>query len=394
LNEARESTHEDWLAISTFGRQKMPRHSDIKSQLIFKGEGYDDQGNRYLKLALVGSDTDIPPFLATDVLTNPTKVLGELVNKGANIFSSTDQADFKRWLGKQKPLKDSFKVVARLGMSDGAFVRPGKIVGKPNKRLEVSFRHLDQQQLKKYHSKGTLEEWQSKIGKLCSGNSRLLFCASLALTGPILPLARGPRSGGFQLFGDAESGKTAAATVAGSIWGTLNRASGRFATVFAAGSLAIKYKIFQWSEDDLLQGILACQLDGLRLNKAPNGNVVQTVAGARAKLIAFLREKKPEFMDLRKGLPQAGSHKFGSVPGYIASFDKKNWIYLRSKDLTGIIGSGREAEQLKDQLINEGLMDSSAKRRIVQRRVFSGLKGNQGHKRVYAIRSKTLSTAS
>ena len=46
-----------------------------------------------------------------------------------------------------------------------------------------------------------------------------MFCASLALTGPILPLVDGPRSGGFQLFGPAESGKTAAAMVAGSIWG-------------------------------------------------------------------------------------------------------------------------------------------------------------------------------
>ena len=46
-----------------------------------------------------------------------------------------------------------------------------------------------------------------------------MFCASLALTGPILPLVNGSQSGGFQLFGRAESGKTAAAMVAGSIWG-------------------------------------------------------------------------------------------------------------------------------------------------------------------------------
>ena len=46
-----------------------------------------------------------------------------------------------------------------------------------------------------------------------------MFCASLGLTGPILPLVDGPRSGGFQLFGLAESGKTGAAMVAGSIWG-------------------------------------------------------------------------------------------------------------------------------------------------------------------------------
>ena len=47
----------------------------------------------------------------------------------------------------------------------------------------------------------------------------------------------------------------------------LNRASGRFATVFAAGSLAIKYEIFPWKRDDLLQAILSCQLDGLTRTK-------------------------------------------------------------------------------------------------------------------------------
>ena len=46
-----------------------------------------------------------------------------------------------------------------------------------------------------------------------------MFCASLGLTGPILRLVSGPRSGGFQLFGPAESGETAAAMVTGSIWG-------------------------------------------------------------------------------------------------------------------------------------------------------------------------------
>ena len=42
----------------------------------------------------------------------------------------------------------------------------------------------------------------------------------------------------------------------------LNRASGRFATVFAAGSLAIKYEIFRWNRQALLRAVLSCQLDG------------------------------------------------------------------------------------------------------------------------------------
>jgi putative DNA primase/helicase len=73
--------------------------------------------------------------------------------------------------------------------------------------------------LGKYRTRGTLLEWNQKIGALCQGNSRLMFAASLACTGPILALVSGPRTGGFQIVGPSEKGKTAAAMIAGSIWG-------------------------------------------------------------------------------------------------------------------------------------------------------------------------------
>jgi uncharacterized protein (DUF927 family) len=53
-----------------------------------------------------------------------------------------------------------------------------------------------------------------------------LFAISLAFAGPILRLVAGPKSGGFQIWGDAEVGKTTAAMVAGSVWGC-HRSEGR-----------------------------------------------------------------------------------------------------------------------------------------------------------------------
>lgn len=64
-----------------------------------------------------------------------------------------------------------------------------------------------------------MKDWQRKIGAVCAGNSRLMFAASLACTGPVLRFVSGPRTGGFQIIGKAELGKTAAAMIAGSIWG-------------------------------------------------------------------------------------------------------------------------------------------------------------------------------
>src|ERR1019366_5447930 len=71
----------------------------------------------------------------------------------------------------------------------------------------------------KYRCRGTLKDWKNNIGDLCKENSRLMFAASLACVGPVLRFVTGPRSGGFQISGKGETGKTTAAMVAGSLWG-------------------------------------------------------------------------------------------------------------------------------------------------------------------------------
>jgi putative DNA primase/helicase len=192
---------------------------DPADRITIEGEGHDEWGHRFFKFAVRGSDRNIAPFSAKEILDKPNALFGELTNAGANVFQQAARNNFLRRLDEHQPQSDKFKVVTRLGWNSGAFILPNEIVGQPSTTLEPSFRHLDPQLLAKYRVKGSLTDWQRKIGDLCSGNSRLMFCASLGLAGPILRLVSGPRSGGFQLFGPAESGKTAAAMITGSIWG-------------------------------------------------------------------------------------------------------------------------------------------------------------------------------
>jgi putative DNA primase/helicase len=205
--------------IAGVSRVKKKNISKVRSRVLIQGEGRDEWGSRYFKLAVRGADADIPPFSAKDLMEDSNKVFLELIHAGASTFQKSKRNELLRQLDNRKSETPKFKVVSRLGWNSGAFVLPRKIIGQPSTPLEPSFRHLDHQLLAKYRSKGTLQAWQNKIGKLCSNNSRLMFCASLGLSGPILPLVQGPRSGGFQLFGPAETGKTAAAMVTGSIWG-------------------------------------------------------------------------------------------------------------------------------------------------------------------------------
>ena len=171
----------------------------------------------------------------------------------------------------------------------------------------------------------------------------------------------------------------------------LNRASGRFATVFAAGSLAIKYRIFPWNRDELLQAILSCQLDGLRFAKAEQLAMDTSVSGLRRKLIAYLREHRSKFVNVNKRKLRLGSHKPGSAPGYVAKFPRKAWFYLTSHQLQGIIGNDTDAKSLKKELAAKKLMAiTSGGRYLVQRPFFSGETGNKGHIWVHAFRSRIL----
>jgi putative DNA primase/helicase len=63
------------------------------------------------------------------------------------------------------------------------------------------------------------EGWQERIGRLCVGNSRLTFAASLAFAGPLLKWAGGTGSAAFHLVGDSSIGKTTVLRVAASVWG-------------------------------------------------------------------------------------------------------------------------------------------------------------------------------
>lgn len=69
-----------------------------------------------------------------------------------------------------------------------------------------------------FKHKGTPEQWRDNIGRLCMGNSRLLFAVSIAFAAPLLYLVGG-ESGGFHYRSNSSDGKTTALRVACSVCG-------------------------------------------------------------------------------------------------------------------------------------------------------------------------------
>jgi putative DNA primase/helicase len=544
------------------------------------GEGLDEWGNRYVKLRVKGSTQVIPPFKVADLVIAPTQLFAALANAGWNGLTRKARDEVLKKLEERKREAPTFKVATRLGWNGSAFVLPDQTFGRPNMPLETVFGDLDQTMLAKYRTRGSLKEWQGQVAARCTGNSRLIFSVCLAFTGPVLRFVGGPKGGGFQLWGDAETGKTTSAMVAGSVWGChrgdqrergfaetwnstsgkvevtalahrdtllpldetklagataqqraqvvtsvtftlaeltekqrltnassarswrgffystsnstltklaregkievddagrgrmgdiplpdqahgiyedlhgfargealsdalqrscrryfgtpiraylrrlvreakkvrqflsgerksyrralekkltstrrkpLKRNAGRYATTFAAGSLASHYGIVPWSRKQILQAILKCELDQLRQPDESSDTSRPSIETLRSKLVKFLSENKNSFMNLKAQRPRRGRDDIDAVPGYREKVKKQHWFYLTAKKLEAIIGTGDAVRQLKQALVAEGLMaQKTVGKFVVQRGIFKGGKGSQNFAWVHAIKADIL----
>jgi uncharacterized protein (DUF927 family) len=543
------------------------------------GEGYDERSRRYFQLEIEGSKP--LTFAADTILLEPGKLFKALANAGVNCFSSKSKAEIINEVQSFSADKPSFRVATKLGSFHKQFVLPDKVFRSSSKLpTVVVLDGLDPTMVAKYRTRGTPEEWRNLIAAPSDGNSRLMFALTLALTGPTLPFVKGPRTGGFQIYGPAEVGKSTVASLAGSVWGchvgverkekgfseswhttagkveltalahnetvlildetqragrnarqradvisdivfslaegnerermnnagparawrlyylstsnftfselaraggieiddahlgrlfdipcpegphgiydiihefgsgeeltdalkqrcrryfgtagrefvsrlqearsedpaglrevlskyraryrraakdaievenqrSLRRTSSRFATVFAAGCLAIEYGILPWSKKRLLKAILECQLAGLRqLAREPRGGE-HTEATLRAKLVGYLRDTGGSFVDLGERRPKLGRVGLEDAAGYLGTDNEVGWFYLTAKRLNAIIGNGENATALKRRLIAQRFMAKPKQGFVVQRKIFTGGKGNQNFAWVCAFK--------
>ncbi len=112
--------------------------------------------------------------------------------------------------------KDRARCVSRIGWHDRAFILPDATYG--DTKGEHVLLQTGTGGSHAFRVAGSLEDWQDQIGRWCVGNSRLVFAVSAAFAAPLLYLADA-ESGGFNLIGPSQIGKTTALRVAGSVWG-------------------------------------------------------------------------------------------------------------------------------------------------------------------------------
>ena len=203
-------------------------------------EWNDPEGRRHTwampKSLLVGKDT--------------TAWLGRLVDEGWAGAPSTKARNLLALYLAMYETKHLVRCVDRTGWHEGVFVLPDtvkksspttkslsdvsdgsdephshndlKASDKQNTMSDASDGERIVLQVRTAHNPfrvgGTLEGWQSTIGTLARGNSRVMLpvCASLA---SLLLEMSGQESGGFNFIGGSSTGKTTALVAAGSVWG-------------------------------------------------------------------------------------------------------------------------------------------------------------------------------
>ena len=96
-----------------------------------------------------------------------------------------------------------------------AYVLPHQTIGDEAERIVFQ---SDSPMENTFRVRQDVAAWRERVGRLCAGNSRLMFAVSCAFAGPLLRPAS-LESGGFHLRGDSSSGKTTALRVAASVNG-------------------------------------------------------------------------------------------------------------------------------------------------------------------------------
>lgn len=544
----------------------------------YLGDGLDELNRRYLLLTVNGNK--LPP-INVDLLAKDGAFFAVLNNAGAHIFQKQTKTQVLKLIEETKA-DTTFDVLSRLGWHwNKMFVLPGNVVGDSGRHVESALGHLDPQLLSKYRKQGTLESWQKEVLPLCKGNSRLMFAVCWAFASSAAALVdEAQKSGGFQISGDIETGKTTCATVAGSVWGchvgqnselgftekwnttvnkveeimsahahvglildetglfdgdfgqvvmrlsegmgkqrlnqgppitfeafffstsnvptwefirntgkrvneavlsricdvplptgghgifeklhgfadggklsqaikvrsrehfgvagpafierlvaevsneagkaecikflrerraayrrhldrkakaeglrVLERPADRFASVYAAGCLAMRYGILPWKRRALRKAMLACHLDALR---AVQPHLVAVPSRPRqleaplSKLLSYIKQRRSDFIDLDNAPLSLESKTFGSAQGYKATYKRKKWFYFAKDQLKEIVGGAQDYRAVCDALSAKKLLDRKADSITVQRPVYAGGKGNKNYTRVVAIRRKVI----
>lgn len=152
-------------------------------------------------------------LLATDT----GAVRARLLNGGLSFVTTNPRyrERFAEYL-QSAPVTRRARCVTRIGWHGDTFVLPDIAIGPAD--AEETIYQPPHEAIHYWTIKGTAAEWRDAVGRLCSGNSRLIIAVACGFGGALLSLC-GAESGGVHFHGSTSTGKSTTLIVGGSVCG-------------------------------------------------------------------------------------------------------------------------------------------------------------------------------
>jgi hypothetical protein len=171
-----------------------------------------------------------------------------------------------------------------------------------------------------------------------------------------------------------ESHRRAAAERLSSPGRDLGRFHNKFATIFGAASLAIRFGILPWTEQELGRALIACEEAHVSYVRSASTAVAKAAreADPLERLSAHVRLQARRFVDLRRGLVDpTGNHDHARCLGYINQRPNGPLEYLFSDTTFNEICGGKAAAlRLKDELISLSVLLADGRRPSTRRMIW------------------------
>jgi uncharacterized protein (DUF927 family) len=140
---------------------------------------------------------------------------GELARLGLSIAPSKSARDLLATYIQTQEVDRRARCVEKLGWHGDVYVTPANTYGQSEELVVFQNAQALEPALSVV---GDLEQWRNSVGRLASGNTRLVFAVCVSFAGVLLKLSN-LDSGGFHLRGSSSTGKTTAIKAACSVWG-------------------------------------------------------------------------------------------------------------------------------------------------------------------------------
>ncbi len=156
-------------------------------------------------------------LMPAELLESPDEYRKALRRGGLGLASSSAARNLLTAYIQTAPAINRVRCVDKTGWYGKTFVFPHRTIGEQSKE-RVLYQATASRTENRFGCSGDLADWQTHIGRLCAGNTRLVFACCAGFAAPMLhPVHQ--ESGGFHFDSVSSIGKSTVLRVAASLYG-------------------------------------------------------------------------------------------------------------------------------------------------------------------------------